>query len=206
MRTQTESIAAMQLQMDAMLRTIQPPQLLTMSVPTPPVSAAKVAQIVDEAPVGYVRGGVALDNETELSFLPSDWERLTTPIEHLGLASEGSSAAGGMDTRPMVLFACAPVDCIHGDTYVDGSTSLWFHPTTASQVPGSGNVVGGRYWSSLLPRGHLVLSCINFAPNRLCVLILPRVLFERETSFPVSHCFFHYVSRLVLHPHSGSYN
>jgi len=60
MRTQTESIAAMQLQMDAMLRTIQPPQLLTMSVPTPPVSAAKVAQIVDEAPVGYVRGGVAL--------------------------------------------------------------------------------------------------------------------------------------------------
>ena len=46
MRTQTESLSAMQLQMDDMLRTIRPQQLLTMSVPKPLVSAAKVAQIL----------------------------------------------------------------------------------------------------------------------------------------------------------------
>ena len=57
-------MSAMQLQMDDMLRTIRPQQLLTMSVPKPSVSAAKVAQIFDDALVGYVRGGVALDNET----------------------------------------------------------------------------------------------------------------------------------------------
>ena len=43
MRTQTESMSAMQLQMDDMLRTIRPQQLLTMSVPKASVSAAKVA-------------------------------------------------------------------------------------------------------------------------------------------------------------------
>ena len=42
------------------------------SVPKPSVSAAKMAQIFDDAPVGYVRGGVALDNETEVFFSPSD--------------------------------------------------------------------------------------------------------------------------------------
>jgi len=46
MCTQTEAMAAIQLQMDTMLRTIQPPQLLTMSVPAPPVSADKFAQII----------------------------------------------------------------------------------------------------------------------------------------------------------------
>jgi len=45
MRSQTESMSAMQLQMDDMLRTIRLQQLLTMSVPKPLVSAAKVAQI-----------------------------------------------------------------------------------------------------------------------------------------------------------------
>jgi len=79
MRTQTESMSAMQLQMDDMLRTIRPEQLLTMSVPKPSASGARVAQIFDDAPVGYVRGGVALDNETDLFFSPSDWERLITP-------------------------------------------------------------------------------------------------------------------------------
>jgi len=80
MRTQTEAMSAMQLQMDDMSRTFRPQQLLTMSMLKPSVSAAKVAQIFDEALVGYVRGGVALNNETELFFSPSDWERLTTPI------------------------------------------------------------------------------------------------------------------------------
>ena len=53
----------MQLQMDDMV----PQQLLAMSVPKHSVSAAKVAQIFDDAPVGCVRGGVALDNETRSS-------------------------------------------------------------------------------------------------------------------------------------------
>jgi len=57
MRTQTKSMSAMQLQMDDILHTICPQQLLTMSVPKPSVSAAKVAQIFDEALVGHVRGG-----------------------------------------------------------------------------------------------------------------------------------------------------
>jgi len=147
MRTQTESMLTMQLQIDDAtsdgLRTIHPQQLLTMSVPEPSVSAAKVAQIFDEAQVGYVRGGVAL--ETKLFFSPSDWERLITPLEQLGWASGGNGAAGGVDTRPMVLLACAPDDYIHGGTYVDGRTPLWFHPTVATQVPGLGNGVGGRY-------------------------------------------------------------
>ena len=145
MHTQTKAMAAMQLQMDNMLHTFCPQQLLTMSVPKPPVSAARVAQIFDEALVGYVRVGVALDNETELFFSPSDWERLTTPIDNLGRASGGTGAAGGVETRPMVLLACAPDDYIHGGTYVDGRTPLWFHLTAASQVPGLGNGVGGRY-------------------------------------------------------------
>jgi len=76
MRTETESMSAVQLQMDDMLRTIRPQQLLTMSVPKSSVSAAKVAQIFDDAPVGDVRGGVALDNETEFFFSPSDTGRL----------------------------------------------------------------------------------------------------------------------------------
>ena len=84
-----------------------------MSVPKHSVSAAKVAQIFDDAPVGCVRGGVALDNETKLFFCPSDWERLIMPLEQLGLSSRGI-AAGGVDTRPMVLLACAPNDYIHG--------------------------------------------------------------------------------------------
>jgi hypothetical protein len=145
MRTQTESMSAMQLQMDQILCTIRPQQLLTMSVPKPSVSAAKVAQIFDDVPVGYVRGGVALDNETELFFSPSDWERLITPLEQLGRSSGGTGAVGGVDTRPMVLLACAPDDYIHGGIYVDGRTPLWFHPTAATQVPGLGNGVGGRY-------------------------------------------------------------
>jgi len=116
-----------------------------MSVPKPSVSAAKVAQIFDDAPVGYVRGGVALDNETELFFSPSDWERLITPLEQLERVPGGEGAAGGVDTRPMVLLACAPDDYIHGGTYVDGHKPLWFHPTAAIQVPGVGNGVGGRY-------------------------------------------------------------
>jgi len=57
MRTQADSMSAMQLRMDDMVRTICPQQLLTMSVPKPSVSAAKVAQIFDDALVGYVRGG-----------------------------------------------------------------------------------------------------------------------------------------------------
>jgi len=145
MRTQTKSMSAMQLQMDDMLLTFCPQQLLTMSVPTPSVSAAKVAQIFDEAPVGYVRGGVALDNTTEFFFSPSDWERLITPLEQLGRASGGSGAAGGVDTRPMVLLACAPDDYIHWGTYVYGHTPLWFHPTAATQVPLLKSGVGGRY-------------------------------------------------------------
>jgi len=116
-----------------------------MSLPKPSVSAAKVAQIFDDAPVGYMRGGVALDNETELFFSPSDWERLITPLEQLGLSSGGTGAGGGVDTRPMVLLACALNDYIHGGTYVDGCTPLWFHLTAATQVPGLGNGVGGRY-------------------------------------------------------------
>jgi len=145
MRTQTESMSAMQLQMDDMLRTIRPQQLLTMSVPKPSASVAKVAQIFDDAPVGYVRGGVALDNKTDLFFSPSDWERLIAPLEQLGRSPGGTGAVGGVDTRPMVLLACAPDDYIHGGTYVDGRTPLWFHPTAATQVPGLGNGVGGRY-------------------------------------------------------------
>ena len=91
MRTQTESMLAMQLQMDDMLRTIRPQQLLTMSIPKPSVSVAKVAQIFDDTPVGYVRGGVALDNETELFFSPSDWERLITPhIDGLGASDNAT--------------------------------------------------------------------------------------------------------------------
>jgi len=82
---------AMQLQMDDMLRTIRPQQLLTMSIPKPSVSVAKVAQIFDDTPVGYVRGGVALDNETELFFSPSDWERLITPhIDGLGASDNAT--------------------------------------------------------------------------------------------------------------------
>jgi len=145
MRAQTESMSAMQLQMDDMLRTIRPQQVLTMSVPKPSVSAAKVAQIFDDAPVGYVRGGVALDNKTELFFSPSDWECLITPLEQLGRSPGGTGAVGGVDTRSMVLLGCAPDDYIHGGTYVDGRTPLWFHPTAATQVPGLGNGVGGRY-------------------------------------------------------------
>jgi len=138
-------MSAMQLQMDDILRTIRPQQLLTMSVPKPSASAAKVAQIFDDAPVGYVRGGVALDNETELFFSLSDRERLITPLEQLRRSPGGTGAVGGVDTRPMVLLACAPNDYIHGGTYVDGRTPLWFHPTAATQVPGLGNRVGGRY-------------------------------------------------------------
>ena len=85
-----------------------------MSVPKSSVSAPKVAQIFDDAPVGYVRGGVALDNETELFFSPSDWERLITTLEQLGQSPGGTGAAGGVDTRPKVLLACAPDDYIHG--------------------------------------------------------------------------------------------
>jgi len=88
---------------------------------------------------------LALDNETELFFSPSDWERLITPLEQLGRASGGSGAAGGVDTRPMVLLACAPSNYIHGGTYVDGRTPLWFHPTAATQVPGLENGVEVRY-------------------------------------------------------------
>jgi len=158
MRTQTEAMVAMQLQMDIMSRTFRPQQLLTISVPKPPVSAAKAVQIFNEALVGYVRGGVALDNETKLFFLPSDWERLTTPIENLGQASGGTGAASGVDTRRMVLLVCAPSDYIHGGTYVDGRTPLWFHPAAASQVQGLGNRVGGRYYSNLLHWENLFLS------------------------------------------------
>jgi len=50
-------MAAMQLQVDTMMRTIRPQQLLTKSVPAPPVSADKVARIFDEAPVENVMGG-----------------------------------------------------------------------------------------------------------------------------------------------------
>jgi len=67
-----------------------------MSVPKPSVIAAKVAQIFDDAPVGYVRGWVALDKETELSFSPSDWERLITPLEQFGRSS-GGIVTGGVD-------------------------------------------------------------------------------------------------------------
>jgi len=95
--------------------------------------------------VGYVKGEVALDNKTELFFSPSDSELLITPLEQLGRFAGGTGAAGGVDTRPMVLLACAPDDYIHGGTYVDGSTPLWFHPTAATQVQGLGNGVGGRY-------------------------------------------------------------
>jgi len=126
MLTQTESMSAMQPQMDDILLTIHPQQLLTMSVPKPSVSAAKVAQIFDNTPVGYVRGGVALDNETKLFFSPSDWERLITPLEQLGQSPGGTGAADGVDTRPMVLLACAPNDYIHGGTYVDGRTPFGF--------------------------------------------------------------------------------
>jgi len=64
-------MSAIHVQMHDMLCTIRPQQLLTMSVPKPSVSAAKVAQIFDEAPVGYVRGGMALgqrDRTLLLSF------------------------------------------------------------------------------------------------------------------------------------------
>jgi len=60
MRTQTETMSATQLQMDDMSQTFRPQQLLTMSVPKPSVSAAKMARIFNEEPMGYVRGGVAL--------------------------------------------------------------------------------------------------------------------------------------------------
>jgi len=88
----------MQLQMDDMLRTIRPQHLRTMSVPKPSVSAAKVAQIFDDVLVGYERGGVAHDNETELFFSPSDWERPITPLEQVRQSSGGTGAAGGVDT------------------------------------------------------------------------------------------------------------
>jgi len=67
------------------------------------------------------------------------------PLEHLGRAPRGSGAAGGVDTRPLVLLACAPDDYIYGGTCVDGRTPLWFHLTTASHLPGLGNGAGGRY-------------------------------------------------------------
>ena len=57
MRIQSESMTAMQRQMDTMLRTVRPQHLLTMSVSAPPVSANAVAQGFDETLVGYVRGG-----------------------------------------------------------------------------------------------------------------------------------------------------
>jgi len=53
----------MQLQMDDMLRTIHPHQLLTMSVTKPSVSTAKVAQICDDAPAGYVNKTRAKNGE-----------------------------------------------------------------------------------------------------------------------------------------------
>jgi len=138
-------MAGMQLQMDDMLRTIRPAQLLTMSVPKPSASVAKVAQIFDILQVGYVRGGVGLDNETDLFFSPSDWECLITTLDQFGCSSGGTGAVGSVDTRPMVLLACAPDHYIHGGTYVNGRTLLWFHQTAATQVPGLGNGVGGRY-------------------------------------------------------------
>ena len=48
MRTQTESksMSVMHLQIDDMLRTFRPQQLLTMSVPKPSVSATKVAHVL----------------------------------------------------------------------------------------------------------------------------------------------------------------
>ena len=55
-----------------MLRTIHPQQLLSMCAPKPSVRAAEVAQIFDEAPVGCVKRGMALDHETELFFSPLD--------------------------------------------------------------------------------------------------------------------------------------
>jgi len=88
---------------------------------------------------------VALDNETELFFSPLDWERLITPLEQFGRFSGGTGAAGGVDTRPMVSLACAPDDYVHGGTYVDDRTLLWFHPTATTQVPGLGNGVGGVF-------------------------------------------------------------
>jgi len=103
-----------------------------MCVPKPSVRAAEVAQIFDEAPVGCVKRGMALDHETELFFSPLDWERLITSLEQLGWASGGTGAVGGVDTRPMVLLACAPYDYIHGGTYVDGRTPLWFHPNAVT--------------------------------------------------------------------------
>jgi len=142
---QTESMDVMQLQVDTMIHTVRPQHLLTISVPTPPVSADTVSQIYNETPVGYVRGGVLFDNEAELFFLPSDCERLTTPLENLGQVSGGRGAAGGEDTSPLVLLACVPDDYIHGGTYVDGRMPLWFHLTAASRVPGLQNRVGGRY-------------------------------------------------------------
>jgi len=107
MRTQTKSMSAMQLQMDDMLRTIRPQQLLAMSVPKPLVSAAKVAQIFDDAPEGYVRGGVALDNETELSFSPSDWERLIRPLNSSG-GLQGVLAQQAAWTRDPWFCWCVP--------------------------------------------------------------------------------------------------
>ena len=92
-----------------------------------------------------MKGGVALDNETELFFSPSSRERLITPLELFGRSSGGTGAADGVDTRHMVLLVCAPDDYIHGGTYVDGRTPLWFHPTAATQVQGLGNGVGGRF-------------------------------------------------------------
>ena len=78
--------------------------------------------------------GLALDNETQLLFSPSDWERLKTPLEQLGRASGVTGAAGGVDTQPMVLFLCALDDYTHRGTYE--CTPLCFHPTAATQEPG----------------------------------------------------------------------
>ena len=57
MRIQTESMAVMQFQVDTMIHTVHPQHLLTMSVPTPPVSADTVSRVFNETLVGYVRGG-----------------------------------------------------------------------------------------------------------------------------------------------------
>ena len=87
---------------------------------------------------------MALDNETQLLFSPSDWERLITPREQLGRASGVTDAAGGVDTQPMVLFACAPDDYTHRGAYVDERTLLCFDPTAATQELGLGNGVWVR--------------------------------------------------------------
>jgi len=65
MRPQTKAMSAMQLQMDDMLHTFRPQQLLTMSVPKPSCSGEKRTHILDEVLVGYVRGGVTLETEQQ---------------------------------------------------------------------------------------------------------------------------------------------